>query len=312
MNRNFVIGGVVVAVLVIVFFAGEAINKWFNSESADRIIMVVIGVAGLVVPFVQNWSDKTAKKRESAIEAHETHKQQLVDKFEQARGLNAHNYGLLESIDMFSYKKELMQHLCLGHKDVFALIGEATIDETNRYDANQQLYKYAAEQVAIEAKALGIRYGQHGGNAFYSDAASQHLISSVVEGKNDFYSHYGDGGYQNEVYRESHTTVTQCAGYLSKEQTNQFANALNKLAKDPEIKKKYQNKEDLAARKDQSTAKALDSFRDLLNSVSSKATNLQGFCHGCIDNAGKKDKKRLTEELESFKKIVWVNERLRR
>jgi Co/Zn/Cd efflux system component len=112
-----IIGTIIINIVVLL--NGEAINKWFNSESADRVIIVVIGAGGLAVPFIQGWYDKREKKHDEVKNALEGHKRDIVEKFEQTRGLNTFVYGLLESIDQFSYKKELLQHIYTRHGDVF-------------------------------------------------------------------------------------------------------------------------------------------------------------------------------------------------
>jgi hypothetical protein len=315
MRRTWAIIVMVMAVLVvniIIYQNGEVINNWFNSENADRVMIVVLGAGGLIVPLVQNAYERKQKRSDEEKQALEKHKRDLVNNFEQARGLLQYQFGLLESLDRFSFKKELYQHMFTGHNTVFNRIREASIDEADRYDANQHLVKYAQDRMAESAEKLGLAHGQHGADKpFYSDSASQHLISLVVTGKDQFYAHYG-GSYINEVYRQSNGTVSQCAGFLSKEQATQYSSALNELAKDTEILKKYENRQDLIKKAEESNKDALDAFRDLLSTIQLNGPNLAGGCHVCVNMTGQKDKTALAEKLREFDKIDWVKQQLKR
>jgi hypothetical protein len=308
---SIIISTVLAATLGILAYTGIiALNEFTSIIGAGLVAGMTLSI---IWGFKSRIGSQQAKTPEHDKDAQiEAHKRDLVDKFEQARTLNQYAYGLLDAIDYFSYKKELLQHLYTGHRSVFSLIGKATTDEESRYEANQQMVKYVQVRVAESARALGIGHGQHGSDPFYSDSASQHVISLALENKNDFFGVYSDTGYQNQVCRESNNTVSQCAGYLSREQADKFAIALNSIARNPEVKTRYQKREDWAAKKDESTASALDALRDLLNSVSTKADNIKGFCHGCINMPGQRNVVAIRKELEDFGKIDWVKQKLRR
>jgi len=308
---SIIISTVQALVLGILAYTGIiALNEFTSIIGAGLVAGMTLSIIWGFKSRIGGQQEK-APSRDQAAEI-EAHRRDLVDKFEQARTLNQYTYGLLDAIDYFSYKKELLQHLYTGHRSVFTLIGEATTNEDNRYEANQQLIKYVQVRVAESARALGIGHGQYGSDPFYADSASQHLTTLAIENKNDFYADYSASGYQNQVYRESNNTVTQCAGYLSSEQADKFAIALNALARDPEVKAKYQIREDWAAKKEESTASALDALRDLLNSVSTKADNIKGVCHGCLNMPAQKNVTTMRKELQDFSKIDWVKVKLKR
>jgi hypothetical protein len=81
---------------------------------------------------------------------------------------------------------------------------------------------------------------------------------------------------------------------------------------DPELIRKYENKQAWSKKKDKSNEKALEALRDLLGVINLKSQNLEGVCHGCINMAGRKDQLAMAKELKKFEKIDWVRERLRR
>ncbi|MEM2140850.1 hypothetical protein [Nitrososphaera sp.] len=313
----FAVGGAIVAIVIniIIFANSEAVNTWFNSANADRTIMlatiIVEGGAGLALPLVLRWSEK----KEAATKEHtnkiEEHQRSIVQEFEIDREKHEKfRFDILSDMSRFRYRKELLQHLFTGHRSIIDAITQLSEDNELWQKTNRGMYDYVNAAVKRVGDELGFELEPRGDRPYYSGIVSREVIELARSKANEFYVEQDRRGLFT-VNRRAEGNSNVCAASNERELAQKFINALNELAKDPEVPRLAEMNIKLAEKRIASNKACLSQIKELINAINLKATNLQGVCHGCKQLQNIKNVSQLQAKFDELEKIEWVKEWLK-